>query len=117
MARTARRLCCTSSRSRIRCAARLIVRPFQEQPARLGQERLSSLLSEGVDFGPAHLVNRIAHVLGDMKAVQDVERVPRLLGDDLQIRLPHVAADERERRGALGTEPAEKRSSVLARRC
>ena len=63
--------------------ARLIRRPLQEEPARFGQEWLSSLLAKGMDFSPAHLVNRIAHVLGDMKAVQDVERVPRLLGDDL----------------------------------
>jgi hypothetical protein len=40
------------------------------------RRRLSPLLSEGMDFGPAHLVNRIAHVCGDVKAVQDVERVP-----------------------------------------
>jgi hypothetical protein len=48
-----------------------------------------------------------------------VERVASLLRDDLQIRLPHVAADERERGGALFAQPAEElqerlRAAVLA---
>jgi hypothetical protein len=65
------------------------------------------------------LIDRLAQVLSDVKAVQDMERVAGLLGDDLQIRLPHVAADERERGGALSPEPAEKlqeclRAAVLA---
>ena len=69
---------------------------------------MSPSLPERVDLGAADLIDRLAHVLGDMKPVQDVERVPGLLGHDLQIRLPHVAADERERRGALLPEPAEE---------
>ena len=59
-------------------------------------------------FGAADLVDRLAQVLGDMEAVQDVKRVPRFLGGDLQIRFPHVAADERQGRGALLPEPAEE---------
>jgi hypothetical protein len=52
--------------------ARLIRRPFQEQPAGLGQERLSPLLSQGVDLRAAHLIDRIAHVLGALlNPIQD----------------------------------------------
>ena len=56
-------------------------------------------------------------MLRDMKAVEDVERLPRLLGDDLQVRLPHVAADELSVAVRSVAEPAEERSRVLARRC
>ena len=88
--------------------ARLILSAFQEQPARFREKRLSPALSERADFGAADLIDRLAQVLGDMKAVQNVERVPGFLGDDVEVRLPHVAADERERRGPLSPEPAEK---------
>src|SRR5207244_4611752 len=83
-------------------------RALEQEPPRLGEQRGSSLLTEGMDFGAAHVIDGIAHVLRDVKAVEDVERVARLLGDDLQIRLPHVAADEPERSGALLPEPAKK---------
>ena len=57
--------------------ARLILPALQEQPARLREERLSPALAERADFGAADLIDRVAQVLGDMEAVEDVERVRR----------------------------------------
>src|SRR5215204_1349671 len=97
----------------------LVLRSLQQEPARLREEGLTPALSQRVDLGAADLIDRVAHVLGDMKPVQDVEGVARLLGHDLEVRLPHVAANEREHGRALLPEPAEEseerlRASVLA---
>ena len=101
-------MCWRSSRKRGALRGCLILLAFQEDPARLREERLSSALPERADFGAADLIDRIAHVLSDVKPVQDVEGMPGLLGDDFEIRLPHVAADESERGGPLPSEPAEE---------
>jgi hypothetical protein len=87
---------------------RLILRAFQEQPARLREERLAPALAERADLRAADVIDRVAHILRDVEAVEDVERVARLLRHDLQVRLPHVAADEGEHRGPLLPEPAEE---------
>lgn len=45
-------------------------------------------------LGAAHLIDGLVEVRGDVKAVQDVERVTDFGGDDLEVRFPHVAADK-----------------------
>src|SRR5256884_5073533 len=50
--------------------------------------------SQARTFCPAHFVQRLIQVLGDMKAVQHMQRLFRLLRQNLQIRLPHVTADK-----------------------
>jgi hypothetical protein len=47
--------------------ARMIRPPLQEQPSRLGQERLAALFSEGTDLRATHLMIIASHVLGDVK--------------------------------------------------
>jgi hypothetical protein len=47
------------------------------------------------------------------KRSRNVERLPGLFGDDRQVWLPHIAADEREGRGPLGAEPAEEAEQGL----
>src|SRR5256884_9024600 len=49
--------------------------------------------SQARTFCPAHFVQRLIQVLGDMKAVQHMQRLFRLLRQNLQIRLPHVTAE------------------------
>jgi len=107
IARTARRLCGRSSRKRSSLIARLMFLAFQEDPLAFVRSGCRPL-ADRADFGTPNLIDRIAHVLGDMKPVDDVEGVPGLLGDDLEIRLPHVAANEREFRGPLLVQPAEE---------
>jgi hypothetical protein len=62
-------------------------RAFQEEPAGLREERLAAARAERAHFGAADLIDRLTQVLGNMKPVEDVERVAGLLGDDLQVRL------------------------------
>src|SRR5450756_1532138 len=85
-----------------------MVASFEQQPAGLGEERLSPLAAEVVDLGPAYRLNGLTHVHRDVEAVEDVQRVAGLLGHDLEVRLPHVAAHEAERLRALVAEPAEE---------
>ena len=42
---------------------------------------------------PPNLIHRLVQMLGDVKAVQNIQGMPRHLSDDFEIRLPHVAAD------------------------
>ena len=72
-----------------------------------------SLRSQTADLGPAHFVDRFAHVPGDLEAFGNVQRMAGPVGDDPKIRLPHVATDQVEHRCALGAEPARKRQQGL----
>jgi len=69
--------------------------------------------AQSVALGAAHLVNGLVEVRGDVKAVEDVERVTRLGGDDLEVGLPHVAADKTQAaddfRSEGGQPPAQGR--------
>jgi len=45
---------------------------------------------------------------GDVKAVEDVQRVAGFLRHHRQVRLPQVAANEAQSRGPVAAEPAEE---------
>src|SRR5712691_5599361 len=85
-----------------------MVGSFEQEPPRLGQPRLTTLASQRLHLRSPDLIDRLAQVHGDVKPVEDVQGVARLLRDDLQVRLPHVAADEAQRCGAVAAEPPEE---------
>ena len=60
-------------------------------------------------FGPAHLVHRLIQMHRDVEAVQHVQRLAGFGGDDLQIRLPHVAANEAQPCTTSGPSAARPR--------
>src|SRR5712691_4809634 len=82
---------------------------LEQNPAGLGQPRLPAAPPQIVDLRSPHVVDRVAHMLGDVEAVEDVERMASFLRDHLQIRLPHVAADEPQDSGPVPPKPAEER--------
>jgi len=82
---------------------------LEQNPAGLGQPGLPAAPPQIVDLRSPHVVDRRAHMLGDVEAVEDVERMASFLRDHLQIRLPHVAADEPEGGGPVPPKPAEER--------
>jgi hypothetical protein len=69
---------------------------------------LVAALLELSRFGGTDLVDGFAHVGGDVKAVEHVHRLGRLARDDVQVGLPHVAADEQEARRASLAELAKE---------
>ena len=43
-----------------------------------------------------------------MKTIQDINGIPSLLGNNLQVRLPHITADKLQRLTPVLAEPAEE---------
>jgi hypothetical protein len=81
---------------------------LEQDPPGLGQPGLPAAPPQLVDLRSPHLVDRVAHVLRDVEAVEDMERLARFLRDDRQVGSPDVAADKPEGRGAVASEPAEE---------
>ena len=72
---------------------RKVLRPLEQTPARMfenvhpfGPQR-AGILSPDLVYG-------LVHVHGDVKAIKHVDGLASFLGDNLQVRFPHVAADE-----------------------
>ena len=80
----------------------------QQQPARLSQPRRATPLLQLADLRAPDGVDCRVHVERDVEPVEHVEGVVSLLGDDLEVRLPHVAADEPQRLRPLPAEPPEE---------
>jgi hypothetical protein len=57
-------------------------------------EFVFALGSQAGSLRPAHLVHGLVHVLGDMEAIQHMQRLSRFGGKNVEIGLPHIAADE-----------------------
>ena len=55
-------------------------------------------------LGPAHFVDRLVEMRGNVEAIQDVQGVRDLGGEDAQVGLPHVAADEAQTADDLGAQ-------------
>lgn len=65
------------------------------------------------DFAAPDLIDCLAELPRDVEAIKNIQRLRGLLGDDVQVRRPHVAADEPELGAALRTELFEKQALVL----
>ena len=64
------------------------------------------------DLVAADLVDRLHEMAHDVELVEHQHRLGGADPDDIDVGLPHIAADAFERRGALGVEEIEERSSV-----
>ena len=94
---------------------RQILWPCEQQPAAIGQHRPIAFALQLPRLLSTHLVNRLAQICHDVKPIQNMDRMTGLLGDDLQIRLPHVAADKLQLLCPLLPEPAEEAQQGLGR--
>ena len=45
-------------------------------------------------LGPAHLIQSLIQMRGDVEAIQHMQRLAGFGGDNIQVRLPHVAAND-----------------------
>ena len=79
------------------------------------QDRLEPFRFQIARLLRAHLIDRFVHVRRDMKSIQDVQGLRRFLGDDMQVRFPHVATDESQLLGPLLSQLPEK--PVQRRQC
>ena len=69
---------------------------------------------EGMDLRAADLVDGFAEVFADMKAVKDMERGWQGFGDDAQIGLPEVRANEAHLLTARGSQATKDRFQAVA---
>ena len=90
-----------------------VFRAFQQQPATLRQHRFITLLFQLFRLLSTHLVDRLAHVRHDVEAVQNMDRLSGLLGNHLQVRLPHVTADIIQPPGSFLAKPAKETQQGL----
>lgn len=73
---------------------------FEQQPARLLQQRHESFARHAARFSGADFIESLVHFGDDMEAVEDMKGLRALFADDLQIGLPHIGTDE----GNLGSD-------------
>lgn len=85
-----------------------VLRPFQKQPAPLFKDVFLLGCLELSGFTSSDLVNRLVKLPHDMEAVEDVQSVGSLLGNDLEVRRPHITTDELELCASLLTELPEE---------
>ena len=55
-------------------------------------------------FVTSNLVDRFAELFGDVETVEDAQRAGQDLGDEFEVRLPHVRADDLDFRATLRSE-------------
>ena len=67
---------------------------FQQTPAGILEYLLIAILEQSPGFFRSDLVDRLVELLDDVEAIQYVQGILCLLSDHLQVRFPHVAADE-----------------------
>ena len=59
-------------------------------------------------FLSTDFINGFTHVGHNMKAIQNIQRIPSLFGNHLQVRFPHITTDKFQRLAALLAEPAKE---------
>jgi hypothetical protein len=87
---------------------RLILLVLQENPSGVLEKGLITILLHLARLLAAGMVDRLIEFLHDVKAIQDIERIRRHLGNHIEIGLPHVRTDGFQRRAACLTQAFEK---------
>ena len=66
---------------------RQVFRSLEQWPACFREHQLKAFLVQLLRLLGVHFVNRLAQVCHDMEPVQDVDNLPRLLGNDPQVQV------------------------------
>ena len=90
-----------------------IVGTLEQTPPAAFENGLVTVPFGGVEFLTAHGVHGLVHVRHDVEAVEDVDGLRGLLGEDFEIGLLHVAADELKSLAPLLAKPAEEAQQRL----
>ena len=91
----------------------------QQRPAQV-LEPLRTRLALGPQagaLGAADLIDGLVQMGGDMEAIQNVQGLPGLGGEDVQVGLPQVAANEPQALDPSGPKARRPRRSVRSERC
>ena len=71
-----------------------ILAAFEQQPARVLEDRVAALAFHATGFLGADLVERLVNIGDDVEAVEDMQSLGASFADELQVRFPHVGTDE-----------------------
>ena len=85
-----------------------VLRSLQDTPAGVFQDGLVAVRLETSGLVCSDLVDRLVHPRHDVEPIQDVDGSAGLQGDDIQVRLPHVTADELQGPASSLAEVVEK---------
>src|ERR1700728_4463879 len=77
-----------------RLPLRPILRAFQQAPTRMFQDLLVTGVFDSPRFLATNLVDGLVHLLHHVESIQHMDRLAKFFANDLEIRLPHVAAHE-----------------------
>src|SRR5215212_1100372 len=81
---------------------------FEQEPTSARQDGLIAVLLQLLGLLGANLVDGLAEMHHDVEAIEHVQRLTRLLGNDFEVGLPQVATDELQRLAPWLAEPAEE---------
>ena len=85
-----------------------IPRAVQHNPTTTAEHRLVAVILQLLDFCSTNVVDGLVEALHHVKPVENMNGVARLLTDDFQVTLPHVAADELQPRRPLLSQKAKE---------
>lgn len=85
-----------------------VARAFQETEARFPEDRFIAFSGELAGFLAADFINGFAEFFGDVETVEHVERSGQHGGDDVEVGLPHVGADDLDLCATLRSQGLEK---------
>src|ERR1039457_3969420 len=80
----------------------------QQHPARFLQHGTGTFGGHAARFAGVDLIESFVHLSHDVEPVEDVQSLGAFFADELQVRLPHVGADENDLRGDFFTDDGEK---------
>jgi len=85
-----------------------VARAFQKAEARFPEDGFVASCGKFLGFLAADFIDRFEQLLGDVEAVEDVERGGQHGGDDVEVGLPHVGADHFDLCATLRSQGLEK---------
>src|ERR1700694_4418409 len=86
-----------------------VFRPAEDVPPAVFEQFAAAAADQMAGLRGADLIDGLAQLGHDVKAVEHVQAMSGPLANDLQVRLPHVATDEAKPLDPIGTEPIEER--------
>jgi len=90
-----------------------VPRSLQKGPSAVFKKVFFSRRLELGDLRALDKIDRFSELLHNVEAVEDIQCLWSFLRDDLQIRMPHIAADEAKLGGALLSEHPEESEKSL----
>ena len=110
--RTLFKLYCNNSLSFTACRS-VRFSALQQDPTTAAEHRLVTILLKLFHLGRSDVIESFIDSLHDVKPIEDMDSLARLLADDFQIALPHVAADEFQSCGSLLAKEAKESQQCL----